>query len=116
AALLHCSDEYIAHEYLEDTNEPCSFRDFVDAAGRRGLVYLAEAELPTMILSNFPAAMAEMVQKFGGNSLLAAEQYIDMASGRTFRHTLVVAAERAAQIDRNLSDDRLDGLHFIGHV
>jgi SAM-dependent methyltransferase/methyltransferase-like protein len=116
AALLQCSDEYIAHEYLEDTNEPCSFRDFVDAAGRHSLAYLAEAELPTMILSNFPGAMAEMVQKFARNSLLAAEQYIDMASGRTFRHTLVLAAERATQIDRNLSAERLERLHFIGHV
>src|SRR5262249_1874952 len=29
-------------------------------------------------------------------------------------HSLLVASERAARIDRNMSDARLEGLHFIG--
>jgi SAM-dependent methyltransferase len=112
--LLKFSDDYLAHEFLEEVNEPCSFREFVDAARRRGLAFLAEAELPSMILANYPPNMAEMVQKAGGNQLLATEQSIDMVSGRTFRHTLLVAAERAPQIDRRLSSGRMEGLHFIG--
>lgn len=114
AHLLKSSDDYIAHEFLDDINEPCSFREFIDTAQRDGLAFLAEAELPTMIVGNYPQDMAEMVRKAGGNQLLQTEQYIDMVSGRTFRHTLLVAAERAPQIDRTLSSARLDGLYFIG--
>jgi hypothetical protein len=114
ARLVDSSDEYLAHEFLDDVNEPCTFRDFTDAAQRHGLGFLAEADLPSMIVSNYPPAMAEVVPRIGGNALLATEQSIDMVSGRTFRQTLLVAAERAARIDRQLAAARLDGLHFIG--
>ncbi len=112
--LLKCSDDYLAHEFLDDVNEPCSFREFVDAARRHGLVFLAEAELPTMILTNYPPHMAETVQRIGGNQLFATEQLIDMVSGRTFRSTLLIAAGLAPQVDRQLSHARIEGLHFIG--
>jgi SAM-dependent methyltransferase len=114
AQLLKCTDEYIAHEFLDDVNEPCSFRDFIAAAAHCGLTFLAEGDLPAMIPSSYPPAMADLIAAFGGNNLLAAEQYIDMASGRMFRHSLLVASERAARIDPNMSDARLEGLHFIG--
>ncbi len=112
--LLKTSDEYLAHEFLDEVNEPCSFREFVDAARRHGLAYLGEAELPSMILGNYPKAMTELVRLGGGNQLLATEQHIDIVSGRTFRHTLLVGAERAPRIDRALSSERVEGLHFLG--
>jgi 2-polyprenyl-3-methyl-5-hydroxy-6-metoxy-1,4-benzoquinol methylase/methyltransferase-like protein len=114
ARLADASDEYLAHEYLDDVNEPCTFRDFIDAAQRHGVAFLAEADLPSMIVSNYPPAMAEVVPRIGGNALLATEQSIDMVSGRTFRQTLLVAAERAARIDRQVAAARLDDLHFLG--
>jgi len=114
ARLVDSSDEYLAHEFLDDVNEPCTFRDFVGAAQRHGLAFLAEAELPSMIVSNYPPAMAEVVPRIGGNALLATEQSIDMVSGRTFRQTLLVAADRAARIDRQLAGARLESLHFLG--
>jgi SAM-dependent methyltransferase/methyltransferase-like protein len=115
ARLLASSDDYLAHEFLDDVNEPCSFREFIGAARRHGLAFLGEAELPTMILGNYPAGMGELIGKVGGSSqLLATEQYIDIVSGRTFRQTLLVGAERGARIDRALSSERVEGLHFIG--
>jgi len=116
AQLLKSTDEYIAHEFLDDVNEPCSFREFIAAASRHGLGFLAEAELPTMISSSYPPAMTKLIGAFAGNNLLAAEQYIDLASGRLFRHSLLVTSERAARIDRSVSDARLEGLHFVGNL
>jgi cyclopropane fatty-acyl-phospholipid synthase-like methyltransferase/methyltransferase-like protein len=112
--LQKSSDDYIAHEFLDDINEPCSFRDFAAAARRHGLGFLAEAALPSMIPTNYPPQTAEAVRKIGGASLLGAEQAIDMATGRTFRRSLLVAAEREPQIDRRLTNARIEGLHFIG--
>jgi methyltransferase-like protein/trans-aconitate methyltransferase len=114
AQLVDASDEYLAHEYLDDVNEPCTFRDFVAAAQRHGLTYLAEADVPSMIVTNYPPAMAEVVPRIGGNALLATEQAIDMVSGRTFRQTLLVSAARAARIDRQLANVRLEDMHFLG--
>lgn len=114
ARLAACSDDYLAHEFLDDVNEPCSFREFADAARRHDLAYLAEAELPSMILANYPKDMIELVRKAGGERLSATEQYIDIVTGRTFRHTLLVGAERTPRIDRALSSERAEGLHFLG--
>jgi SAM-dependent methyltransferase len=111
--LLQSSDDYLAHEFLDDVDEPISFREFAEAARRHGLAFLAEAELASMILTNYPPNMIEMVRKAGGNQLIATEQLIDIASGRTFRHTLLVAAEREHAIDRHIPNVRLEGLHLI---
>jgi len=108
------SDDYIAHEFLDDINEPCSFTDFVAAAGRHGLAFLAETSLPAMISTNYPPQAAEAVRRIGGASLVGAEQAIDMVTGRTFRRSLLVAAEREPQIDRRLTSARIEGLHAIG--
>jgi SAM-dependent methyltransferase/methyltransferase-like protein len=114
SSLIPSSDDYIAHEFLDDTNEPCTFADFAAAAARHGLGFLAEAELPSMIVSNYPAETARAIQEIARGQLKATEQYIDMLSGRTFRHSLLVAAERTAQVDRRLSNERMEGLHFTG--
>jgi SAM-dependent methyltransferase len=113
--LLKSSDAYLAHEFLDDVNEPCSFRDFMDAARQHGLAFLGEADLPSMILANYPQHMVETVRKIGGDRLAATEQLIDMVSGRTFRSTLLIAADRAPRIDRQLSQTRIDGMHFLGN-
>jgi SAM-dependent methyltransferase len=112
--LLRSSDDYIAHEFLEETNAPCTFREFVTAAERQGLAFLAEAELPSMILSNYPAETVRAIRDIGRDQLNATEQYIDIMSGRTFRHSLLIGAERATQVDRRLSNERMEGLHFTG--
>jgi SAM-dependent methyltransferase len=113
-ALIKSSDDYIAHEFLDETNAPCTFREFAAAAERHGLGFLAEAELPTMILANYPAETVRVIREIGRDQLHATEQYIDMLTGRTFRHSLLIGAERMAQVDRRLSNERMEGLHFTG--
>jgi methyltransferase-like protein len=112
--LLKSPDDYIVHEFLDDVNDPSTFRDFVDAARRHGLAFLAESALAAMIADNYPASTAEAVCKLGGGNLVATEQAIDMVTGRPFRRSLLVAAEREPRIDRRLIDARVEGLHFIG--
>jgi methyltransferase-like protein len=112
--LAKSPDDYIAHEFLDDVNDPCTFRDFVDAARRHGLAYLAEAGLATMIPDNYPPPTTEAVRKIGGGNLIGTEQAIDIATGRAFRRSLLVATEREAQIDRRLTGARIEGLHFLG--
>jgi methyltransferase-like protein len=107
-------DDYIVHEFLAETNEPCTFRDFVESARRHNLSYLAEAELATMIPANYAEETASRIRTLAADQLLATEQYIDMATGRPFRYSLLIGQERAAQADRRLSGERVEALHFIG--
>ncbi len=107
------TDDYIAHDFLEEVNDPCTFRDFIAAAGRHGLGFLSESELPGMILDNQPAETARKVREMSGNQLFATEQYMDLLTGRTFRQTLLVADARLAQVNRNIEPSRLAGLHVL---
>lgn len=107
-------EDYIAHEFLEEVNEPCTFRDFIAGAEQEGLVYLGDSDLPSMVLDNQPAAAAEKIRAWAGNNLVATEQMLDMMSGRTFRQTLLVHAAMNSRIMRNLSPAGLEGMHFIG--
>lgn len=107
------SDDYIAHEFLEEVNEPCTFKEFLEQAGRRGLAYLGDADLPSMILDNQPAETARRVRERVGNNLAATEQCLDYITGRTFRQTLLVHAGRQAEIDRGLVPGRIRDLHFL---
>ncbi len=106
-------DDYLAHEFLEEINEPCTFKDFVAGAGKQGLAYLGDTELPSMILENQSAETAKRVRERAGNNLASTEQYLDLITGRTFRQSLLVHADRQAKIDRNLTPARIDQMHFL---
>jgi methyltransferase-like protein/cyclopropane fatty-acyl-phospholipid synthase-like methyltransferase len=112
--LSQLPDDYIAHEFLEETNIPSTVREFASSATRHGLGYLGECELSSMILDNYGAEVAEQVRTRSGNDLVESEQYLDLLSGRTFRQSLLVGNERMADLNRALSPERTDGLHFIG--
>ncbi|MGL4811021.1 MAG: methyltransferase regulatory domain-containing protein [Beijerinckiaceae bacterium] len=107
-------EDYIAHEFLEEVNEPCTFRDFISGAEQAGLSYLGDSDLPSMILDNQSPQAAEKVRAYAGNNLVATEQMLDMISGRTFRQTLLVHGALNGRIVRNLTPAALEGMHFIG--
>jgi len=113
--IRHGHEHYLSHEFLELCNAPCYFRDFVEAAGQHGLGYLAEADITGMFASNYGSKAAEPLLRECGGSQLALEQLLDFLNNRTFRQTLLVAAERTAGIRYQLEADRFAGLHLAGH-
>jgi 2-polyprenyl-3-methyl-5-hydroxy-6-metoxy-1,4-benzoquinol methylase len=106
-------DDYIAHEFLEETNAPSTVRDFTQGAARHGLGYLGECEFSSMILDNYGPEVAEQVRARSGNDLVETEQYLDLLSGRTFRQSLLVGSERMAGVDRALTPARVADLQFL---
>src|SRR5689334_6648016 len=108
------TDDYIFHEFLTETNDPCTFRDFVAAASRHELGYLADMELSSMLPMNLPGEAARGIDALAKNDLLATEQLMDMMTGRSFRHRVLVGHQRVATADRHLVNERMETLHFIG--
>jgi methyltransferase-like protein/SAM-dependent methyltransferase len=106
-------DDYIAHEFLEETNSPSTVRDFTSAAARHGLGYLGECELSSMILDNYGTEVADQVRTRSANDLVESEQYLDLLSGRTFRQSILVANERMTEVNRSLSPERIEGLNLL---
>ncbi len=85
-------DHYLAHEYLEDCNEPLWFREFVTRAETAGLRFLAEANLATMEVSFFPPATRQTLADLAPDRL-TREQCLDVLRNRTFRQSLLCQRE-----------------------
>ncbi|MCY1211440.1 hypothetical protein D9M72_231520 [compost metagenome] len=109
------SDFYIEHEYLERFNTPCYLVEFADAAEQAGLTYLGDADPHTEV----PAAYGPNVQlRLGliamGKPKALRQQYLDFATGRNFRKSLLVHKERAAEILALPDPEKLKDLRYAG--
>lgn len=111
--LAHLPDDYIAHEFLEEMNQPSTVRDFAANAARNGLGFLAECDLASMILENYGAEVTQQIRARSNNDLVESEQFLDLISGRTFRQTLLIAEERMASVNRAIGPESIAGLHFL---
>jgi methyltransferase-like protein/cyclopropane fatty-acyl-phospholipid synthase-like methyltransferase len=108
-------DDYLAHEFLEEANEPQTFTDFVNDASRANLGYLGDLDLWMSLPENFDPETRRMLELTAGNLLVPTEQMIDVLTGREFRRTLLVHEDIAANVSRHLDRGRVEGLHFSGH-
>jgi methyltransferase-like protein/SAM-dependent methyltransferase len=112
--IRHGNESYLAHEFLELCNAPCYFRDFLDAAGRHGLGYLAESDISGMFAHNYGSKAAEPLLQECNGSQVALEQLLDFLNNRTFRQTLLVHADRVDDIRYQFDDSRFKALHLAG--
>jgi methyltransferase-like protein/SAM-dependent methyltransferase len=94
ALLLRVPDSYLLHEHLEEFNEPLYFHQFAQRCAAKGLQYLAEAQLSTMMPGRFGDDIDQTLRKISSD-LLHLEQYMDFLSNRMFRQTLLCHANRA---------------------
>ncbi len=102
------SDYYLYHEQLEDVNDPVYFHAFVERAAARGLRYLGESRITTMITGNFGADVQKTLAVLSTDQI-QTEQYLDFVRNRAFRETLLVRAEQTP--DWAIAPDRVYGLH-----
>lgn len=92
-------DTYFRHDSLSEINKPVYFYEFMEQAQKRGLQYLAEADFPSMISSNYSAPVDETLNRLGRN-IVEMEQYMDFLRNRMFRQTLLCSA--GARLCRSL--------------
>ncbi len=112
--LRNSQDYYLIHEFLEHCNYPCYFHEFIDRAKQHGLAYLAESQPATMFLSNYSAEIIEpLISECHGNQV-AIEQHLDFLTAKTFRQTILLSEQHAAQINYQLDPIRLQQLHYAG--
>lgn len=86
------SDDYIYHEYLEPTNHPVYFTEFMRIAQKAGLQYVGETSFPSMLALQYPESVQKTLHELGRN-LIEYEQYRDFVCNRRFRNTLLTHKE-----------------------
>jgi len=104
---------YLLHEYMEEHNAPCYFREFMQRAEAEGLHYVGETALSRC----FPRAM--LGKAFAGLSKLARDrvdlqQLADYLLNTQFRHTIL--AKQSVQTDPQRLMDVLPTLEMQAMV
>jgi len=87
--LRHQADHYLFHEHLEEVNDPMYFHQFAERGLAKGLQYLGEARVGTMVLSNFGPDIEKTLRMLATDQI-QVEQYMDFLRNRMFRETLLV--------------------------
>jgi methyltransferase-like protein/trans-aconitate methyltransferase len=116
AGLARMPDFYLAHEYLEENNEPQTFGEFVAEAARAGLAYLGDLDLQMTLPENFDPEVRRLLNEACGGVLLPTEQMIDVLLGREFRRSLLVHEAVAPRVSRELDPSRVEELNFLGRM
>lgn len=86
--LRQSPDAYLFHDHLEEHNSPIFFHQFIERAAAHQLRYLADANLHTMDLQNFPEQVGQVLRRVA-HDMIQLEQYMDFLRNRTFRQTLL---------------------------
>lgn len=106
--LRNSQDSYLFHEHLEDCNEAIYFHQFAERIAAKGLRYLGDADLRTMVPGNFAPEVQGVLQMLSPD-LIHMEQYMDFLRNRTFRQTLICHKRRTP--DYALRPNRLARLY-----
>lgn len=102
-------DYYVLHEYLEETNEALYFSQFASRLAARGLRYLGDSDVRTML----PIGLSPKVDATLGRiapGLMRREQFLDFLKSRSFRQSLLT--REGAALDRKLSPARIMSLRI----
>ncbi|NRB11494.1 MAG: methyltransferase regulatory domain-containing protein, partial [Rickettsiaceae bacterium] len=97
------SDHYLRHDHLEEDNKQYYFNEFIGAANKRGLQYLADSSIASMYVGNMPQGVVEKLQ--GLNDIVKVEQYMDFITNRRFRTTLL--CHKDVKLNRALNNDMI---------
>jgi methyltransferase-like protein/predicted O-methyltransferase YrrM len=83
------ADHYLYHEHLEVVNEPIYFHRFAERARDKGLQFMGEARIGTMVTANFGPEVDRTLRTVA-QDLIQMEQYMDFLRNRQFRESLLV--------------------------
>jgi methyltransferase-like protein/2-polyprenyl-3-methyl-5-hydroxy-6-metoxy-1,4-benzoquinol methylase len=111
--LANTGDFYLAHDHLEDNNEPFYFHEFMARANNNNLQYLGDSAIATMFSGNFPPETAEILNQVS-NDIVRAEQYMDFVRNRRFRSTLL--CHKNIQLNRSLNPQKIKDFYVYSRL
>jgi SAM-dependent methyltransferase len=106
-------DYYVLHEYLEEANEAVYFEQFVERIAAKGLRYLGDSDVRSMLPIGLPPKVEATLNRIAPG-LMRREQFLDFLKSRSFRQSLLIRAGTA--LDRKLSPARVTALRVAAPV
>jgi methyltransferase-like protein/ubiquinone/menaquinone biosynthesis C-methylase UbiE len=106
----HAGDPtYVLHDFLEETNRPLYFHEFMARAEEHGLQYVAESEPGITEVETLSPAVGAKLREYAKNRV-ELEQYVDFVTNRLFRRSLLCHA--GSKVERTVTPQRLRRLHM----
>lgn len=83
---------FFFHDELSEDYAPVYFHEFMAAAGRHGLQFVADADPAELVLLRLSDETRRLIAALS-NDRLEQQQYLDFVVGRRFRHTILCRAD-----------------------
>ncbi|MEQ1753048.1 MAG: class I SAM-dependent methyltransferase [Micropepsaceae bacterium] len=107
---------YISGEFLAEHNLPCLFSEFYSRSKQVGLEYVCDAEFSTSLPQQMAPASAQLIGAMSGGNAGAAQQYIDLFTGRPFRRAILVHGGRVSGDMNAVDPSGLQEMHFAAEL
>ena len=91
--ILSKSDFYVAHEFLEEINDPFYFKDFNAMLAKNDLAYLCEYGLEDLFVPDLGIEHVDSYKDKKFKDRIDLEQFMDILSNKVFRQSLIVHAK-----------------------
>ena len=112
--ILSKSDFYVAHEFLEEINDPFYFKDFNAMLVKNELAYLCECGLEDILAPNIGMELADSYKDKKFKDRIDLEQFIDIVSNRVFRQSLIVHAKAYESVaNKQIGPSDVNKIHIV---
>ena len=112
--VLSKDDFYIAHEFLEYTNDPFYFKDFNAMLAKNDLTYLCEYTLDDIFTPDVGTAVVDEYKNNKFKDRIDLEQFMDMISNKVFRQSLIVHSKTYESIaNKQIGPSDINKIHVV---
>lgn len=112
--VLGKSDFYIAHEFLEDINDPFYFKDFNAMLVENELAYLCEYGLEDILAPNTGIEHIDSYKDNKFKDRIDLEQFMDILSNNAFRQSLIVHAKAYESVaNKQIGPSDINKIHVV---
>ena len=113
-SVLEKDDFYVAHEFLEDINDPFYFKDFNSMLVKNGLTYLCEYTLEDIFVPDLGISRVDDYKNDKFKDRIDLEQFIDIVNNKVFRQSLIVHSEAYEKIaNKQIGPSDVNKIHVV---
>jgi len=113
-SVLEKDDFYVAHEFLEDINNPFYFKDFNAMLVKNELAYLCECGLEDILAPNIGMEFADSYKDKKFKDRIDLEQFMDILSNKVFRQSLIVHAKTYESVaNKQIGPSDVNKIHVV---
>lgn len=112
--ILKKDDFYIAHEFLENINDPFYFKNFNAMLVKNELTYLCEYTLEDIFAPDIGVAIVDKYKNNKFKDRIDIEQFMDIVSNKVFRQSLIVHSKTYESIaNKQIGPSDINKIHVV---